>query len=92
MGGAAVADVLFGDANPGGKLPVTFPRSVGQIPIYYNHKSTGRPLEPENRYTSKYLDVPNTPLYAFGYGLSYMHKWAARVLSAHPSGHVRHPR
>lgn len=71
MGGAAVADVLFGDANPGGKLPVTFPRSVGQIPLYYNHKSTGRPLEPENRYTSKYLDVPNTPLYAFGFGLSY---------------------
>jgi beta-glucosidase len=71
MGGAAVADVLFGDANPSGKLPVTFPRSVGQIPLYYNHKSTGRPLEPENRYTSKYLDVPNTPLYPFGYGLSY---------------------
>ena len=71
MGGAAVADVLFGDANPSGKLPVTFPRSVGQIPLYYNHKSTGRPLEPENRYTSKYVDVPNTPLYPFGYGLSY---------------------
>ena len=71
MGGAATADVLFGDANPGGKLPVTFPRSVGQIPLYYNHKSTGRPIEPENRYTSKYLDVANTPLYPFGYGLSY---------------------
>jgi hypothetical protein len=71
MGGAAVADVLFGEANPSGKLPVTFPRSVGQIPLYYNHKSTGRPLGPENRYTSKYLDVPNTPLYPFGYGLSY---------------------
>src|SRR6185503_18896176 len=71
MGGPAVADVLFGDANPGGKLPVTFPRSVGQIPLYYNRKSTGRPLEPENRYTSKYLDIPNTPLYPFGYGLSY---------------------
>jgi len=71
MGGAAVADVLFGDANPSGKLPVTFPRSVGQIPLYYNHKSTGRPVEPENRYTSKYMDIPNTPLYPFGYGLSY---------------------
>jgi beta-glucosidase len=71
MGGAAVADALFGDANPGGKLPVTFPRSVGQIPLYYNHKSTGRPIEPENRYTSKYVDVPNTPLYPFGHGLSY---------------------
>jgi hypothetical protein len=71
MGGAAAADVLFGDANPSGKLPVTFPRSVGQIPLYYDHKSTGRPLEPENRYTSKYLDVPNTPLFPFGFGLSY---------------------
>ncbi len=71
MGGAAVADVLFGDANPGGKLTATFPRSVGQIPLYYNHKNTGRPLEPENRYTSKYVDIPNTPQYSFGYGLSY---------------------
>ena len=71
MGGAAVAEILFGDANPGGKLPATFPRVVGQIPLYYNHKSTGRPMEPENRYTSKYVDVPNTPLYPFGYGLSY---------------------
>ena len=71
MGGAAVADVLFGDANPSGKLPVTFPRSVGQIPLYYNSMPTGRPLEADNRYTSKYLDSPNTPLYPFGYGLSY---------------------
>ncbi|MEJ7699078.1 MAG: glycoside hydrolase family 3 C-terminal domain-containing protein [Pyrinomonadaceae bacterium] len=71
MGGAAIADVLFGDANPSGKLPVTFPRNVGQIPIAYNSLPTGRPLEPENRYTSKYLDVPNTPLYPFGFGLSY---------------------
>lgn len=71
MGGAAVADVLFGDANPSGKLPVTFPRSVGQIPIYYNHKATGRPFEAENRYTSKYIDQPNTPLFPFGFGLSY---------------------
>jgi beta-glucosidase len=71
MGGPAVADVLFGDANPSGKLPVTFPRSVGQIPLYYNHKSTGRPMKPEDRYTSKYVDVPNTPLFPFGYGLTY---------------------
>lgn len=71
MVGAAVADVLFGDANPSGKLPVTFPRNVGQIPLYYNYKSTGRPFEAANRYTSKYLDVANTPLFPFGFGLSY---------------------
>ncbi|MGH9902650.1 MAG: glycoside hydrolase family 3 C-terminal domain-containing protein, partial [Pyrinomonadaceae bacterium] len=68
--GHAVADVLFGDVNPGGKLPVTFPRNVGQAPVYYNHKSTGRPPTGE-KYTSKYLDVPVTPLYPFGHGLSY---------------------
>jgi beta-glucosidase len=69
--GNAIADVLFGDVNPGGKLPVTFPLSVGQVPIYYNHKNTGRPPDPRNKYTSKYLDLPVTPLYPFGYGLSY---------------------
>ncbi|HEX8921018.1 MAG TPA: glycoside hydrolase family 3 N-terminal domain-containing protein [Pyrinomonadaceae bacterium] len=69
--GNAIADVLFGDVNPGGKLPVTFPRNVGQIPIYYNYKSTGRPPDVNNKYTSKYLDVPVTPLYPFGFGLSY---------------------
>ncbi|MGI8639183.1 MAG: glycoside hydrolase family 3 N-terminal domain-containing protein [Pyrinomonadaceae bacterium] len=69
--GNAIVDTLFGDANPGGKLPVTFPRSVGQIPIYYNHKMTGRPFSADNKYTSKYLDAANTPLFPFGYGLSY---------------------
>ncbi len=71
MAGPAIADTLFGDANPGGKLPITFPRSVGQIPIYYNQKRTGRPFDASQKYTSKYLDIPNTPLYPFGYGLSY---------------------
>jgi beta-glucosidase len=69
--GNAIADSLFGDVNPGGKLPVTFPRVVGQVPIYYNHMNTGRPPEANNRYTSKYLDVPWTPLFPFGYGMSY---------------------
>src|ERR1051325_7871517 len=69
--GNAIADVLFGDVNPGGKLPVTFPRSVGQEPLYYNHLNTGRPPDAQNKYTSKYLDVPWTPLFPFGYGLSY---------------------
>jgi beta-glucosidase len=68
--GDAIADVLFGDYNPSGKLTVTFPRNIGQIPIFYNYKNTGRP-ESEFKYTSKYLDVPNTPLYPFGFGLSY---------------------
>ena len=71
MAGPAIADVLFGDANPSGKLTMTFPRNVGQIPIYYNHKKTGRPFDKKQKYTSKYLDVSNTPLYPFGYGLSY---------------------
>ena len=70
-GGDAVADVLFGKVNPGGKLPMSFPRNVGQIPISYNELPTGRPYDPNNKYTSKYLDVVNTPQYPFGYGLSY---------------------
>lgn len=70
-GGPAVADILFGDYNPSGKLTVTFPRTVGQVPYYYNHKNTGRPMDPDQKYTSKYIDVPNKPLYPFGYGLSY---------------------
>ncbi len=71
QGGNAVADVLFGDVNPGGKLPVSFPRSVGQEPLYYNQKNTGRPPDASNKYSSKYIDAPWTPLFPFGYGLSY---------------------
>jgi beta-glucosidase len=69
--GDAIADVLFGDYNPSGKLPVTFPRNVGQIPIYHSALPTGRPFKAEDKYTTKYLDVPNEPLYVFGHGLSY---------------------
>ncbi|MDR0762967.1 MAG: beta-glucosidase BglX, partial [Bacteroidales bacterium] len=71
MAGEAIKDVLFGNAEPEGRLTMTFPRNVGQIPIYYNYKNTGRPIDENQKYTSKYLDVPNTPLYPFGYGLSY---------------------
>ena len=69
--GNGIADVLFGDANPGGKMPVTTPRVVGQVPIYYDHKNTGRPPDAAVKWTSKYWDIPFTPLYPFGFGLSY---------------------
>jgi len=70
QGGNGVADVLFGDANPAGHLPVSWPRSTGQVPIYYNHNRTQNP-EDEPEFTSRYWDIPSTPLYPFGYGLSY---------------------
>lgn len=76
--GPAITDVLYGTVNPSGKLSMTFPRNVGQVPIFYNHKNTGRPLSLEKtqkgefeKFRSNYLDVPNTPLFPFGYGLSY---------------------
>ena len=70
----AISDVLFGDVNPSGKLTATFPQNVGQIPLFYNHKNTGRPLQEGRwfeKFRSNYLDVSNEPLYPFGYGLSY---------------------
>lgn len=71
MSGYAITDVLFGDFNPSGKLSMSFPRSVGQIPVFYAAKHTGRPFDENQKYTSKYLDISNSPLYPFGYGLSY---------------------
>jgi beta-glucosidase len=69
--GTAIADVLFGQYNPSGKLPMSFPRHVGQLPLSYNHKSTGRPNEQESVFWSHYTDAPNSPLFPFGFGLSY---------------------
>lgn len=89
--GDAIADVLFGDVNPSGKLSTTFPQNVGQIPLYYNHKNTGRPL-PEGKwfekFRSNYLDVSNEPVYPFGFGLSYStFKYSQVSLSTdHPKG------
>ncbi|MGB5982564.1 MAG: beta-glucosidase BglX [Nonlabens sp.] len=84
-GGHAVTDVLYGDYNPSGKLTATFPRNVGQVPIYYNMKKTGRPEDIDGaheRYVSKYIDIPNSPLYPFGYGLSYTtFKYGKTILS-----------
>jgi beta-glucosidase len=83
-GAQAIADALFGDVNPSGKLPVTFPRTVGQVPLYYNHRPTGRPLPRDRRHT-RYADQLDTPLYPFGYGLSYT-EFEYRDLRVTPDG------
>lgn len=70
-GGSAIVDILFGEVNPSGKITMTFPRNVGQIPIYYNYKNTGRPYSDNSKFTVKHIDVENSPLYPFGHGLSY---------------------
>jgi len=80
--GNAISDVLFGDASPGGRLPLSWPRSVGQIPVYYNHKNTGRPSSPDRWHTG-YLDLDRAPLYPFGYGLAYT-RFAYGKLKADP--------
>jgi beta-glucosidase len=69
--GHAIADVVTGAVNPSGRLPVTWPRDVGQVPIFFAERATGRPSDPEQHYTSKYIDMPTTPQFPFGHGLSY---------------------
>lgn len=78
--GNAMADILAGNYNPSGKLVMSIPQNVGQIPIYYNHKNTGRPFDKDDKYTSKYLDVSNEPMYPFGYGLSYSNFEYSRIV------------
>ncbi|HVY74183.1 MAG TPA: beta-glucosidase BglX, partial [Puia sp.] len=84
--GNAIADVLFGNYNPSGKLTMSFPVSVGQIPVYYNAKNTGRPYDGQGspKFKSDYLDIPNEPLYPFGYGLSYTSFAYSSLLLEHP--------
>jgi beta-glucosidase len=70
-GGAALGEILFGIHAPSGRLPITFPRTTGQVPIYYNHKNSGRPVTIDGQFVSRYIDLPNSPLFPFGFGLGY---------------------
>lgn len=70
-GGAALGEILFGLEAPSARLPISFPRATGQVPIYYNHKNSGRPVSPDGHFKSRYVDLPNSPLFPFGYGLTY---------------------
>lgn len=90
-GGNALADVLYGDYNPSGKITMSFPRCVGQVPIYYNCLNTGRPYNPMNKFSTKYLDVPNDPLFPFGFGLSYttFEYSSIEISNDKPSGDVK---
>jgi len=81
--GNAISDVLYGVYNPSGKLPMTFPRTVGQVPIFYNERNTGRPYDPNSKWTSKYIDSPNSPQWPFGFGLSYT-SFSYKELKASP--------
>src|SRR6185437_12891017 len=96
--GSAIADVLYGDVSPSGKLPMSFPRAVGQEPLYYNHFPTGRPPfnadlsrppGPDSRFVSRYIDVPNSALFPFGFGLSYTHFSYAGVAVSRPEVPLR---
>ena len=90
--GNAVADVVYGKVNPGGKLPVSFPRNVGQVPIFYNHKPTGRPCDIGSRYNSRHRDILSCgPLFEFGYGLSYT-TFSISAPSLSSATHGRPPR
>jgi beta-glucosidase len=70
-GGTALGEILFGVHSPSGRLPITFPRTTGQVPIYYNHKNSGRPVTLDGQFVSRYIDLPNSPLFPFGFGLGY---------------------
>ncbi len=86
-GAAALGEILFGTHAPSGRLPITFPRATGQVPVYYNHKNSGRPVSMDGQFTSRYLDLPNSPLFPFGYGLSYTSFDYSNLELSQPSMH-----